>query len=221
MRDYISKTDISKFNKSFDSSALNKISRNALTRTQIDDIAMNWEAYRKVDHTYSNVVSNEMKKVTNQKASGRCWGFAGLNLMRILLAEKYNLGDFEFSQNYFMFFDKLEKSNYFLENILLTLDEAYDSRLMMHLLNSPVQDGGQWDMFVNLIEKYGVVPQTVMAESFQSSQSRMMNQFLTRKLRGFASELRQLNSNGSKLKSLEKKRKNDVNNLFYVMYLFR
>tara|TARA_B100002052_G_C15885197_1_gene601205 strand:+ start:73 stop:1413 length:1341 start_codon:yes stop_codon:yes gene_type:complete len=217
MRDYISKTDISKFNKSFDSSALNKISRNALTRTQIDDIAMNWDAYRKVDHTYSNVVSNEMKKVTNQKASGRCWGFAGLNLMRISLAEKYNLGDFEFSQNYFMFFDKLEKSNYFLENILLTLDEAYDSRLMMHLLNSPVQDGGQWDMFVNLIEKYGVVPQTVMAESFQSSQSRMMNQFLTRKLRGFASQLRQLNSNGAKLKELRKEKEKMMSTIYSML----
>ena len=217
MRDYISKTDISKFNKSFDSSALNKISRNALTRTQIDDIAMNWESYRKVNHTYSNVVSNEMKKVTNQKASGRCWGFAGLNLMRISLAEKYNLGDFEFSQNYFMFFDKLEKSNYFLENILLTLDEAYDSRLMMHLLNSPVQDGGQWDMFVNLIEKYGVVPQTVMAESFQSSQSRMMNQFLTRKLRGFASELRRLNSNGAKLKELRKEKEKMMSTIYSML----
>ena len=137
--------------------------------------------------------------------------------MRISLAEKYNLGDFEFSQNYFMFFDKLEKSNYFLENILLTLDEAYDSRLMMHLLNSPVQDGGQWDMFVNLIEKYGVVPQTVMAESFQSSQSRMMNQFLTRKLRGFASQLRQLNSNGAKLKELRKEKEKMMSTIYSML----
>ena len=68
----------------------------------------------------------------------------------------------------FMFFDKYNNSQITLENILLTLDEAYDSRLMMHLLNSPVQDGGQWDMFVNLIENPSLVPQTVMAESFQS-----------------------------------------------------
>ena len=68
--------------------------------------------------TYSHSISNEMKKVTNQKASGRCWGFAGLNLMRIAVCKKYNLANFEFSQNYFMFCDKLEKSNYFLENII-------------------------------------------------------------------------------------------------------
>jgi len=217
MKDHISKLDISKFSKNFNSKSSNKIARNALTRTQINDIAMDWDAYRKVDHTYSDIVNNEMKKVTNQKASGRCWGFAGLNLMRISLAEKYNLGDFEFSQNYFMFFDKLEKSNYFLENILLTLDEAYDSRLMMHLLNSPVQDGGQWDMFVNLIEKYGVVPQSVMAESFQSSHSRMMNQFLTRKLREFAATLRDMNSKGEKIKSLRKEKEKMMSIIYNML----
>ena len=213
----ITKSNISKFNKTFKSCPTCKISRNALTRTQINDIAMDWDVFRMVDHTYSDVVSNEMKKVTNQKASGRCWGFAGLNLMRISLAEKYNLGKFEFSQNYFMFFDKLEKSNYFLENILKTLDESYDSRLMMHLLHSPVQDGGQWDMFVNLIEKYGVVPQSVMAESFQSSQSRMMNQFLTRKLREFAWTLREMNDKGKKLSDLRKEKVEMMSTIYSML----
>ncbi|MAV63937.1 MAG: aminopeptidase [Candidatus Marinimicrobia bacterium] len=202
MKDSISKKNISEFNKLFKDSPIFKISRNALTRSQINDIAMNWDAFRQTNHVYSDVIKNEMQKVTNQKASGRCWGFAGLNLMRISLSEKYNLKDFEFSQNYFMFFDKLEKSNYFLENIIETLNESYDSRLMMHLLDSPVQDGGQWDMFVNLIEKYGVVPQSVMPESFQSSQSRMMNSFLTRKLREFAWTIRKMNNKGVKVAQL-------------------
>ena len=87
---------------------------------------LQWESYRKINHNYSHVVKHEMSKVTNQKASGRCWGFAALNLMRIDFAKKYNLPNFEFSQSYFMFFDKLEKSNYFLESILKTLDESYD-----------------------------------------------------------------------------------------------
>ncbi len=220
MKDSISTANIKNFNKNFKSNPTNKISRNALTRSQIDNIAMDWDAYRMVDHTYSDVVSNEMKKVTNQKASGRCWGFAGLNLMRISLAEKYNLADFEFSQNYFMFFDKLEKANYFLENILKTLDESYDSRLMMHLLDSPVQDGGQWDMFVNLIEKYGVVPQSVMAESFQSSQSRMMNQFLTRKLREFAWTLRSMNDKGKKLSDLRKEKENMMSIVYTMLCIW-
>ena len=126
MRESISKTNISKFNKKFKSCPTGKISRNALTRSQINNVAMNWDAFSVTNHIFSDVITTEMKKVTNQKSSGRCWGFAGLNLMRISLAEKYNLGDFEFSQNYFMFFDKLEKSNYFLENIVeISSDDFY------------------------------------------------------------------------------------------------
>jgi len=147
-------------------------------------------------------------------------GFAGLNLMRLSLAEKYNLKDFEFSQNYFMFCDKLEKANYFLENIFKTFNEAYDSRLMMHLLNEPVQDGGQWDMFVNLIEKYGVLPQSVMPESFQSSQSRRMNGFLTRKLREFAWTLREKNKKGVKLTELRKSKEDMLSTIYSMLCIF-
>ena len=217
MKNSISKTNISKFNKNFKNCPTYKISRNALVRSSVNDVAMNWDAFRLIDHTYSDVITNEMKKVTNQKSSGRCWGFAGLNLMRISLADKYNLENFEFSQNYFMFFDKLEKSNYFLENILKTLNHDYDSRLMMYLLDNPVQDGGQWDMFVNLIEKYGVVPQSVMPESFQSSQSRMMNRFLTRKLREFAWTLRTMNNKGKKLSDLRKEKESMMSVIYSML----
>ena len=165
MQAAISKTNIKSFQKTFKSNSTLRMSRNALTRSSVLDVAMNWDAFRQIDHTYSHKITNEMKKVTNQKASGRCWGFAGLNLMRIAVCKKYNLKNFEFSQNYFMFCDKLEKANYFLENIISTLDEPYDSRLMMWLVSEPLQDGGQWDMFVNLMEKYGAIPQTSMPES--------------------------------------------------------
>ena len=217
MRDSISKTNINKFTKEFKSCGTSRISRNALVRSNINDVAMDWDGFRLIDHNYSDVISTEMEKVTNQKASGRCWGFAGLNLMRISLAEKYNLKDFEFSQNYFMFCDKLEKSNYFLENILNTFDEAYDSRLMMYLLSSPIQDGGQWDMFVNLIEKYGVLPQSVMPESYQSSQSAMMNRFITRKLREFASTLRVMNEKGSKMSELRKTKESMLSTIYSML----
>ena len=220
MKNSISKSNLNSFKNTFNSNKNAKISRNALVRSDINNIAMDWDGLRSIDHTYSDVVSNEMEKVTNQKASGRCWGFAGLNLMRLSLAEKYNLKNFEFSQNYFMFCDKLEKSNYFLENILKTFDEAYDSRLMMHLLSEPVQDGGQWDMFVNLIEKYGVIPQSVMPESFQSSQSRMMNGFLTRKLREFAYVLRDKNKKGVKLTQLRKDKEEMLSTIYSMLCIF-
>ena len=197
-------SQIKKYKKEFDSCIHCKTSMNALTRSKLEDVTMNWESFRKIDHNYSHVIKHEMLKVTNQKASGRCWGFAALNLMRIEFAKKYNLSDFEFSQSYFMFFDKLEKSNYFLENILSTLDLDYDSRLIMWLLYNPIQDGGQWDMFINLMEKYGVVPQSVMPETIHTSASRAMNVLITRTLRKFSSVLRSEYSLGASLKDLRK-----------------
>ncbi len=220
MKQNISKENILNFKKTYLAKKELKISRNALTQSQINDVAMDWDTFSITNHEYSDIIKNEMKKVTNQKASGRCWGFAGLNLMRLSLAEKYNLNNFEFSQNYFMFFDKLEKSNYFLENIIQTLKESYDSRLMMHLLDSPVQDGGQWDMFVNLIEKYGVVPQSVMPESYQSSQSRMMNSFLTRKLREFAFKLRKLNQDGNTENELRREKESMMSVIYSMLCIF-
>ena len=167
-----------------------RLARNASIRNEVIELTMDWEHFRKIDHSFSDIVSGEMP-ATNQKSSGRCWGFAGLNLFRIYLGRKHNLKDFQFSQSYFMFWDKLEKSNYFLESILKTTDLHWSSRLVMHLLDNPIQDGGQWDMWVNLINKYGVVPQSEMPESYSSSKSMRMNRMITRKLREFAKQLRE------------------------------
>ena len=217
MQSAISKTNIKSFQKTFKSNSTLRMSRNALTRSSVLDVAMNWDAFSQVDHTYSHKITNEMKKVTNQKASGRCWGFAGLNLMRIAVCKKYNLNNFEFSQNFFMFCDKLEKANYFLENIISTLNEPYDSRLMMWLVSEPLQDGGQWDMFVNLMEKYGIMPQSAMPESFQSSHSYMMNRFITRKLRENAATLRDNHSNGVTIIELRKQKEKMMATIYNML----
>jgi len=185
----ISLTDFKKFRNKFLKNNKNTASRNALIKNDLNTVALNWENFSQINHHFSDLIKKELP-ATNQKASGRCWGFAGLNLMRLNVVDKLNLANFEFSQNYFMFCDKLEKANYFLENIINTRDHAYDSRLIMHLVKAPVQDGGQWDMFVNLIEKYGAVPKDVMPETNHSSKSMAMNYILTHKLREFASILR-------------------------------
>jgi len=216
----ITLNQVNQYRVDFTSCKSYESSMNALTRSKLEDITMDWDTYRKIDHTYSDVISSEMKEVTNQKSSGRCWGFAALNLMRIDLAKKYNLVNFEFSQSYFMFFDKLEKANYFLESILSTLDEKSDSRLMAWLVNSPIQDGGQWDMFVNLMEKYGIVPQSVMPESLHSSSSRSMNQLITRQLRKFASVLRKKNKEGVMLDDLRKMKIDMMGTIYNMLCMF-
>ena len=180
---------IKSYKKNSSSDLSLKLSRNAATHNEITDLAMDWDEYRKIDHTFSEQITGEMK-ITNQRSSGRCWGYAGLNLFRIYLGRKHNLRNFEFSQTYFMFWDKLEKSNYFLNSVIETASETWDSRLIMHLLHSPIQDGGQWDMWVNLINKYGVVPKSEMPETYQSGKSMTMNRMITRKLREYAKELR-------------------------------
>lgn len=217
MRENITFANINKFNKQFISSPSNIKTRNALTQNDINKITINWDNFSNINHIYSNTISNELP-VTNQKASGRCWGFAGLNLLRLEIVKKYNLNNFEFSQNHFMFWDKLEKSNYFLENILKTLDQSTDSRIMTHLLQGPVQDGGQWDMFVNIIEKYGLVPQSVMPETNHSSKSGMMNYLLTHKLREFASILRSFKK--IKIKELRERKQQMISEIYSLLCMF-
>jgi len=216
----ISLNQVKKYQKEFESCPDCRVSMNALTRSKLDDVTMDWDTSRTIDHNYSNIVKHEMPKVTNQKGSGRCWGFAALNLMRIEFSKKYDLQGFEFSQSYFMFFDKLEKSNYFLENILSTLDLEFNSRLIMHLLDSPIQDGGQWDMFVNLMDKYGIVPQSVMPETVHTSMSRPMNVLITRTLRKFASILRSEYKEGASIKDLREIKVDMMSSIYKMLCNF-
>jgi len=131
-------------------------------------------------------------KVANQKQSGRCWMFAALNTFRHKLLTSFQLKDFELSQNYTFFWDKYEKANYFYENILNTAEQPTTSREVAFLLQTPQQDGGQWDMIVSLFQKYGVVPKSVMPESSNSSNSRDLNNYLNKLLRKHATLLRQM-----------------------------
>lgn len=115
-----------------------------------------------------------------------------------------------------MFWDKLEKANYFLESVISTLDEPINGRLFMFLLKDPIQDGGQWDMFVNLVKKYGVVPKQVMPETESSSNSRVMNFVITTKLREYAAELRRMHEQGKSIDAL-RARKVEMLNVIYRM----
>ena len=143
----------------------------------------------------------------DQQRSGRCWMFASLNTMRYRTIKTFNLKSFEFSQAYPLFFDKLEKSNWFLGNILDTVDEPLDGRLVSYLLSDPIGDGGQWDMFRSLVKKYGVVPKEAMPETANSRNTRYMDKYLTRHLRGCAKLLRESYQAGVSVDSLQKMRK--------------
>lgn len=186
----------------------NSIVKNGITNTILDNDNLNL-----AQHIYSENI--ETGKVANQKQSGRCWIFAALNTFRHKLNREFNLKDFELSQTYVFFYDKLEKSNYFLNAIIETIEEDIDSRIVHHLLTTPQQDGGQWDMLVSLIKKYGVVPKSSMPDPFHSTSSMELNKLLNRKLRKNASILRkdyEENKDRDRLYSLQKEMITEIYN---------
>ena len=153
-------------------------------------------------------------KVSDQKASGRCWMFAALNTFRHKMIAGFQLEDFELSQAHTFFWDKYEKSNWFLEQVITTADQELTSRKVKFLLDTPQQDGGQWDMVVSLFEKYGVVPKSVYPESISSSNSRELNQILNKLLRQDAQILRELVAEGANSAELQAKKEELLQEVF-------
>lgn len=181
---------LQQFQTDFDSDPSRQLMQNAVTRTAVTEVSLNRAVVNSTDHTFSHLLDDWA--VTNQKKSGRCWMFAGLNLFRVGAMKQMNLKEFEFSQNYTMFWDKLERANFFLEAILQTADRPVDDRTVAWLLERPLDDGGQWNMFVNIINKHGLVPKSVMPETQSSSDTWQMNDILSTKLREGAKTLREL-----------------------------
>ena len=215
MSQEITKEQIAAFDADFSAQRANRVAMNAVTNNGLLASAIRREAVEQDVHEYS--ISLEQGEICNQKQSGRCWMFAALNTLRYQVMKKYNLKTFELSQAYLFFWDKLEKSNYFLESILDTLDEPANGRLVSYLLMAPVNDGGQWDMLCNLIEKYGVVPKTAYPESKASSGSREMDMTLTEKLREDACILRKLHKEGKGLDELRARKTRMLGEIYRLL----
>ena len=183
--------------RGFDANPAYRLAQNAVTQTAIDEVALNRAVVTQTDFTFSHWLDDW--SVTHQKMSGRCWMFAGLNLLRVGAMKKMKLKSFELSQNYTFFWDKLERANYFLERIIETAHLPAGEREVAFLLAAPIGDGGQWNMFVNVIRKHGVVPKAVMPETESSSNTPRMNAMLARKLQEGAKRLRDLLAGGASL----------------------
>ena len=180
--------DLEVLRKDFAASPAYRLAQNAVTRVTVDDVAISREIINGTGHSWSVLLDDW--KVTNQKQSGRCWMFAGLNLLRVGAMHKMGLKEFEFCQNYAMFWDKIERANYFLEAIIETADRELDDRTVAFLLQSAAEDGGQWNMFVALVGKHGLVPKSVMPETQSSSNTGRMNAILRSQLRQGARAVR-------------------------------
>ena len=186
----ISEDMLSRIRQSYAATPEQKAVKNALASTSMATLAINSENLAMMDTHFSHRV--ETKGITDQKSSGRCWLFTGLNVLRAKMITKYDLPSLEFSQNYNSFYDQLEKSNLFLQSIIDTRDLPLDDRKVEWLMKNAIGDGGQFTGVSNLIMKYGVVPKSAMPETFQSNNTSQMANILRLKLREFALELREL-----------------------------
>lgn len=177
--------DIQKYQDEYDKDVKNAVIRHALSKSKLNDVCYSLDNQKNREFTFS--IDIKTMPVTNQKQSGRCWIFSASNLLREKIAKELQIeGMFEISQNYIAFFDKLEKINYVLESIIDRIDQVPSERKLMFILQNAVGDGGQWDMFVNIIKKYGICPKASMVETCQSSYTMEMNSLINTSLREFA-----------------------------------
>ena len=212
----ITRDDLAAYQAAFDADPARRAAMNAVTTTAINKVALNRRRAALINHTFSLHLPEN--PATAQMNSGRCWMFAALNTFRSRAQQVLNVPEgFELSQNYTMFWDKFEKANYFLENILITLREPVGSRIIDWLLAGPIQDGGQWDMFVNLIKKYGVAPESVMPETESSSRTGDVVGHVTGKLREYACRLREIHAGGASAATLSELKRSYMSEVYRML----
>ncbi|MFC1854187.1 C1 family peptidase [candidate division CSSED10-310 bacterium] len=214
----LSHTQLEEFQRNFDANPLHKLAMNAVTRNNLQEIALNRNVLNDMNFCFTHEV--ETAEVTDQAKANTCWLFADLNWLRTLTQKKINVKKFEFSENYLMFFDKLEKSNFFLENMIALRDKNRDDRLVAFLLNEPNPDGGEWHMTANLIEKYGLIPKEVMPDTFNRGNSGFVNEIVSLKLRQGASIIRKLHQNGKSETELRTVKKSIMNDIYRILIIF-
>lgn len=170
--------------KEYQADHSNSILRNALNKCEIAKLVSSNDFSRENDFNFN--VSVKTMSATSQNKSGRCWIFAATNLLREKIAKECDIKEFELSQSFVAFYDRLEKINYELESIIDLIDKDHDDRTLSYILKVGVGDGGQWDMFVNIVKKYGICPKNVMPENYQSSNTSASAGLINSDLKKFA-----------------------------------
>ena len=202
---------------SYNPSTTEKALQNVMLAKPIKELALNQENLNELDTYFSHSVKT--KGITDQKSSGRCWLFTGMNVMRARVIANENLGAFEFSHVYNFFFDQLEKSNLFLQGVIDTRKKPFDDRTVEWLFKHPLSDGGTFTGVADNISKYGLVPKGVMKESYTSENTAAFSALLTSKLREFGLALRKAGEKGSKEKELLALKKEQLKDVYRMLAL--
>ena len=210
----IKKTYLEKELKNYKNDEKNTIIRHALVKNSLLTVASSQDEIKEMDFNFD--INIKTLPAANQKASGRCWLFAATNVCREAIAKKLNLANFELSQSYLAFYDRLEKSNYLLEAVIELIDKEYDDRTLAFLLQNGVGDGGQWDMFVSLANKYGLCPKNVYPETNTSSATRETAQLINFTIRKFASDAKALYQ-AKGLEAVRKEKEEVLNKIYFLL----
>lgn len=208
---------IDQLRASLEMNAHTKSVYNAVTNNDISKLALNHDIVRSHNEIFNHKIKT--KGITNQKSSGRCWLFAGLNTLRPAVIKKYNLEEFEFSQNYLTFWDKMEKANAFLERIINFRDRDFMDRNMEFILRAPIPDNGYWENVVDLIEKYGVVPKDIMPETNSSENTAFMNRLISRKLRADAVKLRKMHEAEKSVNQMRQEKEKMLSEVYKMLVM--
>ena len=180
---------LTEIRKGYEGTPADKAIRNALNTTAITVLSANAENAAMIDTDFTDRVKTW--GITDQKSSGRCWLFTGLNVLRAAASDKHGLGNFQFSQNYNFFYDQLEKANLFLQAVIDTRDKPFDDREVDWLFSNPISDGGTFTGVANLVMKYGEVPANVMPETLSANSTSAMAAQLRTLLRRDGLKLRE------------------------------
>jgi len=196
-----------------------KIAMNAATGSNLQDLVFNRDVLNQDAFKFSIEVENKAE-ITDQKHSGTCWMYADVNWLRLQTMRKFNMEAITFSHNYVMFFDKLEKANLFLNAIIDRVHLDVEDRDVMHLLSSPAGDGGEWPLFWNVVQKYGLVPMEIMPDTSNKVNSRYVNGILYYKLREYAAELKTLHGKGKSKDSLYRRKVKMMEIIYRILVIF-
>ncbi|MFV8473048.1 aminopeptidase C [Mycoplasma sp. 4F] len=196
---------LNKFAQRFDAKENNKLIQNAVIKNGIKNTCINHEVL--IKHNFVFDIETTLGDITSQNSSGRCWIFASLNMARVAAMKNLNVKTFEFSQNYFAFYDKLEKANTFLNLAIENIDKDANDRLIYHLIaHSTATDGGYWEWFASLLRKYGAVPKNIMPETFLSGNTNEMNEQIDLHLKQAYNTLKQMHKQGKSLQAMHEYR---------------
>ena len=187
---------------------------NALATNAIDNLAKNFANSGEIDPNF--MVETPKQSITNQKSSGRCWMFSGLNVLRSCFAERSDSLLVEYSQDYLFFWDQLEKANLFLQGVIDTSEKPIDDLRVQFFFKSPLNDGGTFCGVADLAEKYGLVPKSVMPETYSAESTSRIRSLMSSKLREMGLHLRDM-MNGGKKKDVAKEKTKMLSEIYKML----